>query len=202
MKLTSNPPVSRTHASSGPPLPRPKTKRESRALYKRIGHEMVADEIRDRIRGQMGYEPSKASVGALAQATLDELGAELQERLREPPSAQQFRCDITHEGLESLAEVARLASGEAGFASELTAMKLMLECEKYVGVTGYKWDGNKHVETYGNLIPNDVFLRGAMKAVGLYSDRLFGISIQLGGRLLRTTNEIALAAMSIACGSQ
>jgi hypothetical protein len=67
MKLSSNNSAERANAGVRM-LPRPRTKREYQALYGGLD-QYGPDEVRDRLRDQLGCRPTKAALGALAQAT-------------------------------------------------------------------------------------------------------------------------------------
>lgn len=172
------------------PWPRPVAGfRERRALYARLDDPTPADTIRDRIGLRIGYYPSRAQVGALAQMTLGGWVAEIHISAREDSHTQrQFRYELSVEGLKSLDDVVEMASSEPEFASELAAAKLMLERVADFAINGV-------------LVPHHYFLTGLTKAVGLYSQDLFGISIWQGGTFARSRKDACAMLQNLRHGA-
>jgi hypothetical protein len=204
MKLSAKTQALKTHCGGVlPPRPRARTEREYRALYGGLD-QYGPDEVRDRLRDQLGCRPTKAALGALAQATLDLIAEELRTQLTESLEEQRWAAKIPYSYIDALQTIVSRASSEPDFEYEVSYKKRLLERERFAGVEGGYWTtrrGDLHrVRKFGPLSPG-AFVRALAKTLACYPHGIGGVSITHGIERPKTADEIAMVLMSLTANS-
>jgi hypothetical protein len=181
MKISSNNSAERPNAGART-LPRCRTKHEHKALYRGLD-QFGPDEVRDRLRNRLEPWPTKAALGALAQATLDLIAEELRTRLTESLEERQWAAKIPYSYIDALLTIACCASSEPDFKYELSCKKRLLDRERFTEVEGGYWTmrrGNLHrVRKFGPL-STDAFVRALMKTLACYPNEIGGYRLRMG----------------------